>query len=110
MDFKEKIGSVSYKKWHFFYELIENNKFSINLYNKLIEDLRQYKKEIQNDIYIDKDIIQFLYHFMKLYVWTIRDFEEWKYHIAWLKKREELFDYYEELDNEIILLMNVYSD
>ncbi len=110
MNFLKKIGSKSYQKWNFFYELIESNKFSINSYNELIENLKKYKQEIKKDTNIDKDIIQYLYHFMGLYIWTIRDYEEWKYNISWLNNKEDFFDYYEELNNEVILLMNIYED
>lgn len=110
MNFEEVLWYKSFKEWNFFYELIENNKFSINSYNELIENLKKYRDITKKDVNINKDIIQQLYIFMRLYIWTIRDYEEWKYIIYWVKNAEELFDYYEELDTEVISLLKFSDD
>jgi len=110
MNLENKLGPKSYHKWNFFYELIEESKFSVNSYNELVQDLEKYKKHIGKDKFIKKSIILHLYHFVWLYIWIIRDFEEWKYDISWLKSKEDLFNYYEELDNLIQWILVVDSD
>lgn len=96
MNFEEVLWYKSYREWNFFYELIEN--------------LKKYRDITKKDVSINKDIIQQLYIFMRLYIWTIRDYEEWKYIIYWVKNAKELFDYYEELDTEVISLLKFSDD
>ena len=105
MDFIEMLWHKSFKKWNFFYDLQQLKTFNKLAYDKLIKNIILYKKDIKNKKDINKNIISQIYIFMWIFIWIIRDFEEWKYDIIWIEKKEDLFDYYEELDWEIILLL-----
>ena len=107
MNFTELLWPGSYKKWNFFYDLHESNYFNKKAYKETLRNVSLYKNNIFSDTKLNKKIIWHIYLHMWLIIWTIKDIDMWKYEISWLKNQEQLYDYYEELDWEVMLLFSI---
>ena len=107
MNYIKLLWTQSFQEWNFFYELHKNWEFNKNAYQELIWYIQWYKKEIKNDDYIHKDIVSQIYLWKELFGWISDMFDEWKITIKGIKDSNELEDYYNTLEFEIMQLLSI---
>jgi len=110
MKYIEIIGTKSFKEWIFFYDLHKKYSFNKKWYEELIENIKTYKASIKNSIYINKNIIKFLFISMWNFSGMVDMLRDREININWIKDWEELNNYYDDLYVEIMQLMNTEKE
>ena len=100
-NFEEILWWKSFKEGNFFYDLIELDKFNLNSFNELLKNVDDYRDIIYWNKNINKEIVKYLYISMNKFIQIINSTKQWNCKIKWIPKWKKLFDYYEELIDDI---------